>query len=150
MHLLDKFEASGIYDRYDDRVENIREWEDRENGYGSMEKAYQKITDESQDFSKKGTLNFTVMQFKKTDYEVLEQLHEDYGQTPNVFKALAYFLATELKKDNTSFMNKISLTEEYIDMITEYIEEYRLYSKSILNFLHTNNKHDVLAKLERR
>jgi hypothetical protein len=150
MRLLDLFNRSGIDDKYEARVANIRKWEDNENGYDSLDKAYQKITDESQDFSKKGTLNFTVMQFKKTDYNILGELYEKYQDERNVLKALSYYIATELKNDNIGFLNQILLTENYIDQITKYIEEYRLYSRSISNFLHTNNKHRLLAILEER
>ena len=150
MRLLDRFKISGIDDRYRDRVANIRKWEDNENGYSNVMRAYEKLTAENQDFSKKGTLNFTVMQFKKTDYEILEQLLENYGREANVVKALSYFIADELKNNNMALMNKVSLSDNYVDQITEYIDEYRFNGKLISNFLHTNNKHAVLARIERR
>jgi hypothetical protein len=150
MRLLDRFETSGIGDQYKDRIANIRKWEDNENGYSTVIRAYEKLTAENQDFSKKGTLNFTVMQFKKTDYEILEQLHENHGREANVVKALSYFIANELKNNNIALMNKVSLTTDYVDQITDYIDEYRFNGKLISNFLHTNNKHDVLARIERR
>ncbi len=150
MRLLDKFVASGIDDRFEDRIEELREWKERENDYSSVEKAYQEITHERHDLSKKGTLDFTAKKLNKTKYEILEQLYEDYSDVPNILKALSYYLATELKKNNTVFLDKITLTDDYVDQITKYIEDSWFNSKSISNFLNTYNKHSVLAKLEAR
>ena len=150
MKLLSRFEQIGIKDSLDDMVLDIKSWEDKKDGYISLEDAYRNLTI-NQDFSRKGTLEFAVSQFKKADNKIIEQLYNNYGNELDIRKPIAYFLTRELDNNSMNIFNILApLSNEYIGQMTEYIDEYTFDSNMIKSFLFENNKHQVLAKINRR
>ena len=148
--LLDQFENIGIHEKFDNRVADIRNWEDSSTGYSTVDDAYMNISI-GQDLTRKGTLNFIAMQFKKTDPSVIGKLYETYTNDNNIIKALSYFFAKQMMGNGQQFLNKLnSLSQDYTDQIIEYIDEYSIDNKVSHAFLNQNGRYDILEKFTRR
>ncbi len=148
--LLDQFERFGIHEKFDNRVDDIRNWEDSSNGYKTADEAYENIS-LGQDLTKKGTLNFIAMQFKKTDPSIIGTLYETYTYDNNIIKALSYFIAKQMMGNGRQLLNKLnSLSQDYIDQIIQYIDEYSINSEVSHAFLSQNGRYDILKKFTRR
>ncbi len=150
LRLLDQYENIGISEKFEHRVENIRQWEDSSIGYKSAREIYEDLSN-GQDLTQKGTLNYIAMQFKKTDFIVIEELYEVYSESANVTKAISYFIAKEMKNGGNQLLNRFnSLSDEYIGQIVEFIEEYLINTAVSQEFLNRVGRHDILAKFMRR
>lgn len=151
IRLINEFERIGISEKYDERVEKIRKGEEDSIGYDSQIDAYKDITKDSSDIDKHKTLEYIARQFKKTDYVVLLELYTNHSDNTKVQKAISYYIANEMRKKESTLLKKIGdLSSEYIELIVEYISEYSIDSKATINFLHKNDRADIIEKLTRR
>ncbi len=149
--LLDEFENIGIADKYDDRVEKIRNGEEDRRGYVSVEGAFSDIDKPNTDTSNKKTLDYISREFNKTDYDILVQLYTTYHDNINVQRSISYYIANEMRKKSSSLIGKIgNISEEYIARVAEYISEYSINSQSTMLFLHENGRSDIIERLNSR
>jgi len=148
--LLDKYEQIGIPEKFEDRVENVREWKDGAKGYANAQEAFSNITT-NQDLSRKATLNFISLQLKKTDFSVIKELYDDYSSNDDIQKAISYFAAQELGRGNTKVFDTLQdLPPEYTGKIVNYIDEYAINTPESQAFLHDAGRDDILKKFVRR
>ena len=71
----------------------------------------------------------------------------------NIFarRALSYFIADEMRFNSNKFLNRIGdLSEEYIEQISEYIDEYLINTNVSQEFLDKAKRYDILKKFIRR
>lgn len=150
--LLDEFEKIGINEKYNERVEKIRKGEEDSRGYSSESMAFEDISKDSSNVENQKTLDYISRQFRKTDYSILVQLYVKHNDNIKILKSLSYFIANEMRKNPSSLMKEIgNLSEEYINCIIDFISnnysEYLKEPKFAIEFLHENNRSDIIEKL---
>jgi len=146
--LLDGFEKRGISESFNNRVEKIRVWEDSSLRYISVNEIMTNL--ESQDISKKTTLNFISMKLRKTDKRILQELYISSSSQSKIKTILSYSISKDMEKNNSNFVKYFDLTEEYIDVISDYIDEDLIDTPISRDFLYQNEKHHILDKFTRR
>ncbi len=148
--LLDQYEQIGISERFEDRVDNIREWKDGSNGYNSGEEAFFDISN-NQDLLRKSALNYVSIQFKKTDFSIIKDLYDNYSYNSDIVKAISYFISQEMERDGTKLLERLGdLSAEYAEQIVNYIDEYTINTATTRSFLHDVDRDDILKKFVRR
>ena len=149
--LLDEFEKIGIDDKYDERVAKIREGEEDTRGYSSETEAFDDIDKPSSDTSNQKTLDYISRQFRQTDYSILVKLYVKHHDDIKIQKSLSFYIANEMRNKHSSLIKKIgNISEEYIECIIKFISENSINSTTTINFLHENNRSDIIEKLTRR
>jgi len=149
--ILGEFEIIGIADKFNERVEKIRNCEEDSRGYNSESEAYDDINKDSSDIYNQKTLDYIARQFRKTDYSILVQLYVKHNDNIKIQKAISYYIANEMRKKESLLIKEIGeLSSEYIESVIEYISENSINSKTTISFLHENNRPDIIEKLTRR
>jgi hypothetical protein len=148
--ILDKFEKNGFPRNSEKSVENIRKWKESQKGFISIAEIIDNIKQSNQDFSNKRLLEFYSIQFRQTDQNVILELYKNYKDEDKVIRIISYYLVTFLhKKDIPKHFKGIDAIA-YIDKIAEYIERLYLKTNFAKRFLEENDKHEIVAKLNRR
>ena len=160
LSLFSEFEKIGIPKSYDAlKLERIKSGQN-----DRFFRNYDEILDELNQqnlYLKLKTLQYFSYRFQFTNQNILIDLYEWWGDDENVRKVLSFFIADLLNKNPKRFPslfykritgndNKDTNKQQYIDTITNYIEELNLKSKSIQTFLEKFEKHQVLLKLKQR
>lgn len=149
--LLDEFELIGIPEKYDDEVNNIREWSSTTRGYNSYNDLHQKLFIQNQNLTLKGTLDFFYSEFRKTDFSIIEELYDKNKYDENTLKVIPYYIAQEMYGGPVELLKVLNpLPIEYVDNIIGYISEYNINSDVTRAFLHKNNRLDILEKFMER
>jgi len=149
--LLNEFDKFGIADKYMHRVEQIRNGEEERDGYTSAEEAFSDIDKPNTDISKQKTLDYISKQLRKTNNDILVQLYVKYQDNFKIKQSISYYIANEMRKKPSTLIAKIGiLSEEYIEVIVDFISINSIKSDTTINFLHINNRPDIIQKLTRR
>jgi len=159
--LVDVFLNLGLNENLDStKIKTIREKKIEPN-FDTPEEIIENIQSNIYLMNKLKTLQYFSYRFQFTNQNILIDLYECYGDDENVRKVLSFFIADLLNKNPKRFPslfykritgndNKDTNKQQYIDTITNYIEELNLKSKSIQTFLEKFEKHQVLLKLKQR
>lgn len=145
--LLDQFVSEGIPDKFDDRIEEIRNRSNKSEGYTTFDDLYENLFKPNTNLSMKKTLDYFSKQFNKTKYSIIEELYINNKYDENTLKIISYHIAIEMNKKPSKLMKVLSpLPSEYIDTIIDYISEYNINSNTTRTFLHDNNRDDIVSR----
>ena len=149
--ILDRFDNIGFPNDSKKDVRNIRNWKDSKGhtGFISVQKIIISL-EGNHNFSSKSLLNYYSRQLEQTDKKVILQLYKHKKNKNEVKLIISYYLTTFFyKRDIPTYFKNIN-AKSYIEQIANYIESEMINTTFAKQFLEDNNKHELVAKLNRR